>query len=367
MFISNAKKAAAHDANNSQWRRSQFLSFANLSRDVRRVSTETLANLCSLFHWETGLVQAFVRRRETSRVTCLIINRIVCTISRRVASDSSFLCDGVFVQSFGSRHPVSYRACALSADSCYLYVLAQNQNCVCVFDASSFTYRHSFEIKENGKNDCFSTGVSSSDAGQIFVSDWVNQLVRVLDGETGAHVRTIKTSAVHCASGEQNGTYPDAIVVSRGRVYVGDSGRYRVHVFNELDGVFLYSFGGPEFFNVFIGIAVSDLTGDIYIVDGEHLCRVLVFNEHGEFMRVLHTAKTLGGVCVSAAGDVYVCDSEHNQILVFNSSGAHVRTICKARDPDDGGVRNHLTDVAVTRDGRLFVLDRGCDVIHMFN
>jgi len=59
-------------------------------------------------------------------------------------------------------------------------------------------------------------------------------------------------------------------------------------------------------------------------------------------------------VCVSVTDDVYVSDLPNDCVHVFDSSGAYVRSI---GDVGVCGSGDGPCGVAVSRDGRLFVVD----------
>jgi len=73
-------------------------------------------------------------------------------------------------------------------------------------------------------------------------------------------------------------------------------------------------------------------------------------------------------VCASVTGDVYVSDTVKHVVHVFDSSGTYVRAIgvCVCEESDADGVFCCPVGVAVTRDRRAFVVDRGNHRVQAF-
>jgi len=355
-------------------RRRQLFLFSQLAQDATGVHASTLANLCALFRGDVRLVRKLLRRRVILQDCLTPKSNNTCSLSRTstsVTSDSSFRCEGEHVQSFGRRGsgpgelncPVG---CALSVDACYVYVADYGNHRVCVFDASSGAYRHSFGSRGRGEEQfSYPAAVSVSDAGHLYVCDCENHRVQVLNAVTGAFVRLLGTSVRGSVPGQLE--WPSAVVVSRHRVFVCDYAR--VSVFDESNGAFLHSFGTlgvgdcQSQFCYNTDITVSAVSGDVYVAERDYSSsssRVQVFNEHGEFERVSWRKQThscvirVSSVCLSATDDVYVSDTSNQCVHVFDSSGAYVRPV---------GVRGsgsgiNPRGVALSRDGRLFVVDQ---------
>jgi len=365
-------------------RRRQLFSFAELAKDkgATGVRVSTLANLCALFRGDVRLVRTFIGRRVISQARLTTKSHVVCSFSRTVtsvASDSSFRCDGVHVQSFGHKGSApglglgecwNPRGCALSVDACYLYVADTLNNRVCIFDASSCEYRHSFGSRgsEPGQFQ-FPTNVSVSNASQLYVCDCWNHRIQVFDAIAGTFVRTIGTGVRGSAPGQLD--QPNGVVVSRKRVYVSQCDNRNVSVFAESDGAFLNSFNTHCFNTPAIAMSGS---GDVYIVDGsydynsDYITRVQVLNEHGKCTSQHQLKQTTNQkhssvirrvccVCVSETDDMYINNKTKDCAHVFDSTGTYVRSIGVC---GSGNGQFHSPDgIAVSRDGRLFVVDFG--------
>jgi len=357
-------------------RRRHFVSLAGFIRDVR-LSISTMANLFIHFGWDEAAVRSFLHKRSIIRprpTSSPLEHR-----SELVSACATFVCDGVHIRSFGRQGSelgelVYPRRCALSVDACYLYVADSGNHRVCVFDASSGAYRHSFgsQIFEPMQFHC-PVGLFVSDRDQLYVCDSGNHRVQVLDAVTGAYIRTIGTGVSGSAAVLLY--KPVGVVTSRQRVYVCEWGNDRVSVFNESDGAFLHTFSGSgdgQFVHCCY-IAASALSGDVYVVDVSSIydCRVQVFSETGEFLRVLCNTKIYGGLIqsvrgltVSVTGDVYLVDMLRHCIHIIDSSGKHLRSF------DSRGIGDRTlsrcTSVAVSRDGRVFALDQEQNHVRVF-
>jgi len=356
-------------------RRRQLFLFAELAKDAAGVRASTLANLCALFRGDVRLVRTLFRRRVISKARLTRNYIVACSFSRTVSSDSSFGCDGVHMLSFGCKgsgpgellFPVG---CALSVDACYVYVADYSNHRVCVFDASSGVYRHSFGSKGSGEGQFnHPMNVTVSDKGQLYVCDSHNHRVQVLDAVTGAFVRSIRTGTRGSELNQLKATVPVGVVVSRQRVYVCENHANnnervisaRVSVLDESTGAFLHSFGtrgsNNGQFQGSISITANAVSGNVYVVDsGYATSRVQVFNEDGEFERVLCSVSGhTNDVCVSAT---HVFVTSNQCVRVFDSSGAYVRLIDKLNMCACG--------VSVSRDGRLFVVDNNNRQVHVY-
>ncbi|MTJ49860.1 DUF4347 domain-containing protein [Dolichospermum sp. UHCC 0259] len=140
------------------------------------------------------------------------------------------------------------------------------------------------------------------------------------------------------SSGTGDGQFldPRAIAVdSQGRIYVGDSHRSDIQVFDK-NGNFIRKFGSQgtgdgQFLapsNMFIAVDSND---NIYAVDQE-ADRVQVFDKDGKFLRKFGSSGTGDGQFVNIIGmgidqqnNVYVLDNTRKDVQVFKSSGNFLR------------------------------------------
>jgi DNA-binding beta-propeller fold protein YncE len=159
---------------------------------------------------------------------------------------------------------------------------------------------------------------------------------------------------------------PYGIAVHQGRVFVTDTVRRLVMVFDFPQGVYREIGGQTEGgLRSPLGIDI-DGTGNVYVSDGGTR-RISVYSPDGKFLRYVGSPDVLkrpAGIAVDQAGNrVYVVDiggidSLNHGVQVFDAkSGAHLSTIGKRGEGE--GEFNLPRDVAVGKDGLLYVVDGG--------
>jgi DNA-binding beta-propeller fold protein YncE len=195
-------------------------------------------------------------------------------------------------------------------------------------------------------------------SGDVVPDDKDSQLRRALTGEA--------------RTGEGLGK-PYAIAVHRGRIYVSDSAERFVKVFDVPRGrYFKIGEDDPGRLVKPLGIDV-DAAGNLYVADATQK-QIMVFDGDGKFLRKLGGPKwfdRLSSVTVDAAGKrAYVVDiggvtSEQHRVRVFDAvSGAHLFDFGKrGKGP---GEFNLPRDVAIGKDGQLYVVDGGNFRVQIF-
>jgi DNA-binding beta-propeller fold protein YncE len=159
---------------------------------------------------------------------------------------------------------------------------------------------------------------------------------------------------------------PYGIAVHQGRVYVTDTVKRVVMVFDFPRGI--YSEIGTQAegsLRLPLGIDV-DSAGIVYVSDGLNR-RISVYAPDGKFLRHLGSPEVLkrpAGIAVDAAGtrlyvvDIGGIDSMDHSVQVFDAkTGVHLRGIGKRGEGD--GEFNLPRDVAVGKDGLLYIVDGG--------
>ena len=152
--------------------------------------------------------------------------------------------------------------------------------------------------------------------------------IRVFDSQSGQHLFDIGKR------GKEDGEFnlpKDIDVGADGKVYVVDSGNFRVQVF-EADGKFIRAFGsiGDRLgqFSRPKGIA-SDADGNIYVADTS-LSNVQIFNAEGELLMYIggrtKDNQPAGymlpsGVDVDADGRIFFADQFFRKIDIFRPAG----------------------------------------------
>jgi DNA-binding beta-propeller fold protein YncE len=167
---------------------------------------------------------------------------------------------------------------------------------------------------------------------------------------------------------------PYAVAVAQGRIYVSDSATRNIKVF-DVPGRRFYTIGedpGPGRIAKPLGIDV-DGAGNVYVADATQK-KVLVFDSKGKHLRSIGKQGTfdrLSSVSVDRSGErIYVTDiggidSERHRVGVFNArSGEHLFDIGKRGT--DPGEFNLPRDVALGKDGRIYVVDGGNFRIQIF-
>jgi sugar lactone lactonase YvrE len=159
---------------------------------------------------------------------------------------------------------------------------------------------------------------------------------------------------------------PYGLVVDRGRLFVGDTGRRSVMVFDIPEQKF-FSFGeeDPGQLSKPLGIDI-DAKGDIYVLDGTKKV-IQIYDRDGKYIRTIGSPTDINrpaGLGVNADGSrVYAVDIggssyETHRILMYDGlSGKLLSEIGKRGDKP--GEFNLPRDVAVAADGTLFVVDGG--------
>lgn len=168
---------------------------------------------------------------------------------------------------------------------------------------------------------------------------------------------------------------PYAVATYRGKVFVSDSGDRNVKVFDVPAGRY-YKIGasddGPQIQQP-LGLDV-DSEGNVYIADATPKT-IMVYDINGKFLRKIGGPSffdRLSSVTVDAKGErLYVVDiggvsSEHHRVRVFDAKkGEHLFDIGKRGS--DNGEFNLPRDLAIGKDGNLFVVDGGNFRVQVFD
>lgn len=167
---------------------------------------------------------------------------------------------------------------------------------------------------------------------------------------------------------------PYAVAVHRGRIFVSDSAERVVKVFDVTEGRY-FKIGADDEGALLkpLGLDV-DLAGNLYVADATAK-EVKIYTRDGKFLRKISGSKLfdrLSSVSVDQAGTrLYVVDiggvsSEHHRVRVFDAqSGKHLYDVGKRGG--GAGEFNLPRDVAVGKDGRLYVVDGGNFRVQIFD
>jgi len=167
---------------------------------------------------------------------------------------------------------------------------------------------------------------------------------------------------------------PYGIAVFKGRVYVGDTVRRSIAVF-DIPARKFSRIGeeDPGSLRLPLGLDV-DGEGNLYVADGTTK-RIQVYDREGRYLRQFGGPEMFSrpvGVAVdSAATRIYVVDiggvdSEQHRVRVFDpKSGKHLFDFGKRGEKD--GEFNLPRDAAVAPDGRVYVVDGGNFRVQVFD
>jgi sugar lactone lactonase YvrE len=159
--------------------------------------------------------------------------------------------------------------------------------------------------------------------GRIFLSDSADALIRVFDVPNGRHFR------IGEADPGKLGKPLGIDVDSKGNLYVADSGAKGIMIYDR-DGKFLRRIGDPKWFDRLANVTVDPKGDRIYLID-------------------------IGGVG----------SQQHRVRVVDAATGAHLFDFGK-RGTDPGDF-NFPRDLAVGKDGRLYVVDSGNFRVQVFD
>ena len=167
---------------------------------------------------------------------------------------------------------------------------------------------------------------------------------------------------------------PYGIAVFKGRVYVGDTVRRSIAVF-DIPARKFSRIGeeDPGSLRLPLGLDV-DGDGNLYVADGTTK-RIQVYDREGRYLRQLGGPEMFSrpvGIAVDgAATRIYVVDiggvdSEQHRVRVFDpKSGKHLFDFGKRGEKD--GEFNLPRDAAVAPDGRVYVVDGGNFRVQVFD
>ena len=205
-----------------------------------------------------------------------------------------------------------------------------------------------------------------------FVYEWtLYSSADVVDEDRDSQFRRMITGETRSGTGLAK---PYAVAVHQGRIFLSDSVERFVKAFDVPQGRF-FQVGaeGPGRLAKPLGIDV-DRAGNLYVADAT-LRAVMVFDRDGRFLRKIGSEKMfdrISSVTVDPDGKrVYAVDiggvaSENHRVRVFDAlSGAHLSDIGKrGRGP---GEFNLPRDLAIGRDGQLYVVDSGNFRVQVFD
>lgn len=199
----------------------------------------------------------------------------------------------------------------------------------------------------------------------LYVVDGATKDVKIYDA-TGKFLRRL--------GGPKELSRPSGIAASPdgARVYVVDTGgvsrqvEHRVRVYDAKSGKHLFDFGkrgtGNGEFNLPRDITVAH-DGRLYVVDSGNF-RVQIFDRDGRFLKAFGSIGRQFGnfarpreIAVDRQGTIYVSDAAFGNMQLFNSDGELLMFIGARSERDEPARYTLLSGVAVDADGRVYVAD----------
>ena len=250
------------------------------------------------------------------------------------------------------------------SDDGHVIVTENNGHCVTILDNEGKKVK-SFG-GEGGSGDVMlinPCGVAITPDNFILVSDGKHRIQKIsMDGDQVASVG-------EKGSGRRQFNTLDGIAISpmTGQVYIADSGNHRIQVLNP-DLTFSHSFGkkgsaNGQFMNP-CDIAI-DSQGLVYIADtGNH--RIQKFTSNGKFMARFNSYGSgpgqldrPSGITIDTAGTglVYVSEGGNDRVSVFTSDGKFVNSF---------GQFCHPIGITLGKEGLLYICDYGNNEIKLF-
>jgi len=226
-----------------------------------------------------------------------------------------------------------------SADTPELFVADLSKHIVQIFDARTGTPLRSYGTtgQQGSATNQFdgpravcigsmTTRATASDPLCLFVSEYSNHRIKVMNASTGAFMKTIG-GVKGSGPGQLNGPFgvclvPDTSNPGSGNLlFVVENGNHRVSVFNVLTGAFVRTIGS-------YGSSPGQLSNPvgIYVLPA-------------------------GGSAANSSSDpmIFVADQNNNRVSIFNAtSGAHVRSIAV-------GHNTRFVLPAISSDGEAFM------------
>lgn len=193
-------------------------------------------------------------------------------------------------------------------------------------------------------------GLSISQSGDIYVADTGNNRIQVFDSR-GNFIRQKGDFGWEPATFNR----PTALWAKRGfKIYVADSYNRRLQVF-DIDLNFIGEITDTGYIK---GVAVSE-HGDIYISENNE---VMKLSQFGEIISSFGSGRLFNpaGIALGREGKLFVCDRGNNRIALFNSFGDFIGSF-------GSEVLMVPEDVDIGKLGEIIVADTGNHRIAAFN
>ena len=249
------------------------------------------------------------------------------------------------------------RPLGVFADSDRVYVCDTNNHRIVIFDHSGKQLVSFGERGEQGGGMfLFPYGITADDS-RIFVSDLYQGLIHTFDSEgqfTGYFAEELSKNRVLTAPGDIHLAHGKAYIteIKRNRVLVVDLNSAELLLEVGLDGD-LYAPNG----------VTTDSDGNIFVVDTGH-ARIAVFDPHGNPLRVINGSATghgssmlmnPRGIGLDRFGRIIVANNMGHNIMGFEKTGEYLFTI----GSQGTGLNNFMlpNGLHIDHGGRIYITD----------
>ena len=207
--------------------------------------------------------------------------------------------------------------------------------------------------------------------GRIFVSDTVSRFVRLFDVPAG--------KLVHIGDDEGPGQLTKPIgldVDGAGNLYVADIGGRAVMVYTP-EGKFLRKIGGEKWFQRLSSVSVDPSGSRVYAVDiggvtsDRHLVRVFDGVSGAHLMDIGKRGNGPGefnlprDLAIGRDGRLYVVDGGNFRVVVFDKDGRYLQSFGSVGK--QYGQFARPKEIAADRDGNVYVVDSAFGNFQIFN
>lgn len=216
-------------------------------------------------------------------------------------------------------------------------------------------------------------GIAADHQGNVYVADAEGRRVLVYSAE-GNILRTIEPDTRHSKILQR----PFGLLFDgRGRLYITDYDADQIQVFNSA-GKFLFAWGregkGKGEFRAPVAVD-QDRKGNIYVVEFYGM-RVQKFTDEGRFLLTWGSEAPWGkpappeqllypsGLAVGPDDNIYVTDSGHDRIKIFDANGKFLREW--GRKGVEPGELNAAAGIGFDSGGRLHEADSAMHRVQMF-
>ena len=213
-------------------------------------------------------------------------------------------------------------------------------------------------------------GVTVSDDNHVIITEYDGNCVTILDREG----KKVKSLGGRGGSGNVKFSYPHGVAITPDK-FILVSDNHRIQKIS-MDGYLIASVGGkgsrPLQFNVPCGIAISPITGQVYIADYNNH-RIQVLNPDLTFSHSFGSYRSANGqfkyprdIAIDSQGLVYVTDEDNYRIQKFSPDGKFVGQFgTYGSGPGQLNLPEGITiDTAAT--GLVYVSEHGNNRISVF-